>query len=170
MSPPTPPPAPARQPRSGLGLGAAMAIAGVMVLEGVVVYSATRRLGPGSPLLAREHVEVELGAFLRELSSSDAVRLTPDVFRIQVILVLSPDAPDITEIKRQVEERKNLLRHVVLTEVIRRKSDLELRQPGVLDTLTHEIRHRLNAELGPLGDGQDVIDRVLFPQSQVPRR
>ena len=85
-------------------------------------------------------------------------------------LVLNPEYGDLAVYRPLVEKRRDLLRHIVQTEIVNAKGDGDLRKPTVLETLTVEIRKRLNAELGPSSAGQDMIQKVIFPESKLPVR
>lgn len=144
-------------------------LAAVMLVTAGMVYVVTRSFQDAvpTPPLREAYEEIDLGPFSRDLAA-DASGLPRDTFMVKVVVLLNPNVRDPAGIRAQVERRRNLLKDVVLTEVLVRKSDAELRHPGVLDALRSELRRRLNAELGPGGDGQEVIQKVIFPDSRLP--
>jgi flagellar basal body-associated protein FliL len=144
----------------------------VMVVEAVAVYFLVR--GFGQEALPRGaaggYVEVGLGTVRRELSPASPASALPDVFAVEVVLVLDPRAPASGEFRRRIEERRNEYRHIVAHEILSARSESELRRAGALDALAGEIRGRLNRELSALGGGQEMIDKVIFPWSSLPVR
>jgi len=121
------------------------------------------------PAIERRYEQVDLGTFRKELLV-DAATLVHEPFEVKVALVLNPEYGDLAVYRPLVEKRRDLLRHIVQTEIVNAKGDGDLRKPTVLETLTVEIRKRLNAELGPSSAGQDMIQKVIFPESKLPVR
>ena len=151
----------------------ALVAAGLAVLAvvGLATYAAARRPSP-SPRAASvrdDFRSVDLGPMSRPLAV-DAFHLAKETMAFQVMLLLDPEAGDPEALRAYVEKRKPLLRHVVLTEVLHRKTDAELRRPGVYDVLKREIRARVNAELGPSASGREIVARVIFPEIRPPTR
>jgi len=135
-----------------------------------VVYFVTAHFrGGGAAPILEAYEEISLGPVSRELAA-DASGLLREEFMIHVALVLNPRRGDLAQVKAQVERRRNLLRDIVSTEIVHSKPEGELRRPGILEALKAEIKARLNAELGGAGGGQDVILKVIFPESKVPAR
>jgi flagellar basal body-associated protein FliL len=157
---------PPRRLMSPLGY---VVVAAVMVITAGMVYFMTRNFQDvaTAPPLRETYEDFDLGPFTRDLAP-DVSGVVRDTFMVKVVLLLNPGLRDLPAVRAQLERRKNLLRDVVQTQVLSRKTDAELRQPGILDALQGELRRRLNAELGPAGDGQDVIHRVIFPDSRLP--
>ncbi len=147
-------------------------IVGIMMVEGVLVFLAARYFDHDGPRTAftQKYVEVDLGQAGRELASGDAVGMYREVFMVKVVLVLNGNYANLDELKAMVEARKNLLKDIVSTVIIQRKSDTELRKPTILDTLRTEIKKRLNEELGVSKDGQEVVEKVIFPESKLPAK
>jgi flagellar basal body-associated protein FliL len=147
-------------------------VGAVMAVTAAVVYFVTAHFRGGgaapAPIL-EAYEEISLGPVSRELGS-DASGLLREEFMIHVALVLNPRRGDLAQVKAQVERRRNLLRDIVSTEIVHAKPEGELRRPGILEALKAEIKARLNAELGGAGGGQDVILKVIFPESKVPAR
>ena len=162
---PAPPPRRMLSPMGYLGLGVAMMVAMIVVFS---VMSAFRDAGSAA-VIQDGYEEVDLGQMTRELAP-DAGGLLRDPFMLKVVLVLNPKARDLAALKAQVERRRNLFRDIVWSEIINTKSDAELRKPAVLEAMKAEIRQRLNAELGGPRDGQEMIDRVIFPDRKLPER
>jgi flagellar basal body-associated protein FliL len=147
-------------------------VGAVMAVTAAVVYFATahfRAEGSGPAPLLEAYEEIPLGPVSRELAA-DPSGLLREEFMVHVVLVLNPRRGNLAEVKAQVERRRNLLRDIVSTEIVHGKAEAELRRPGILEALKAEIKTRLNAELGGAGDGQDVIFKVIFPESKVPAR
>jgi len=144
----------------------------VMIVTFGVTYFFTRHLGlgGGSPAapFRETYEEIALGVMSRDLTA-DGASLVRDQFAVNVVLVLNPRAGNMAQVRGSVERRRNLLKHIVSSEILHSKSDADLRRPGVLDALQAEIRQRLNAELGAK-DGQDLIAKVIFPESKLPAR
>ncbi len=147
-----------------------------MVVEGVAVWFVAGVFAAppdGAPLVGptgQKYVEVDLGQYTRELATSDALNMTPDRFILKIALVLNPKLGNVTDLERLVGERKNLFKHIISSDILHRMSDAELRKPNVLETLQTEIKKRVNAELPTGQDGLEVVDRVIFPQSELPKR
>jgi hypothetical protein len=152
--------------------GYAVCMAAMAVTAGIV-YLATRgfgRAGPGpQPRLVEPFVEVPLGRFSRELPPDDR-SLARDSFMVDITLRLNPRYAALEESRAVVERRRSLLKDIVWREMIYRLTEGELRQAAVLDTLGERIRRRLNVELGSPRDGQELIEKVLFPDIHLPAR
>jgi len=166
--------APVRPEASPGGPSTALLVAGAAVLAvvGLATYAAARRPSPPPP--GRSPVKddfrsVDLGPVSRPLAV-DAFHLSKETLAFQVMLVLNPDAGDLEDLRSFVEKRRPLLRHVVLTDVLHRKTDAELRRPGIYDVLKREIRARVNEELGPSASGREIVARVIFPEIRPPSR
>lgn len=160
------PPAPAGPGRMILVVAiilAGVAAGGALSLRKPPAPSAPR------PAIERRYEQVDLGTFRKELLV-DAATLVHEPFEVKVALVLNPEYGDLAVYRPLVEKRRDLLRHIVQTEIVNAKGDGDLRKPTVLETLTLEIRKRLNAELGPSSAGQDMIQKVIFPESKLPVR
>lgn len=143
----------------------------VMVAEAVIVFSLARSgAGRGLPEgpLSGGYVEIDLGPFTRELPSRDVLGLVEDVFHVRVALLLNPARPDLRELRAALEERRNLLKHIVSAEILYRKTEAELRRADVLEALAAEIKARLNGELAGGKGGQEVIAKVLLLESRLP--
>ena len=144
----------------------------VVVIMGItagVVFFVTRSFHDTGqkPVIQEAYEETELGQFSRELSP-DPSNLVRDQFSVKIVLLLNPNYKNVAEVKPLVDKRKNLLKHIVSTEIIHPKTEAELRNPGILEALGNELRHRLNAEFGASKDGQEVIHKVIFPESRLP--
>lgn len=160
------PPAPAGSGR--LVLVAAIILAGVVAGWALSARKPAAPAGP-RPAVERRYEQVDLGTFRKELLV-DAAALVHEPFEVKVGLVLNPEYGDLAVYRPLVEKRRDLLRHIVQTEIVHPKSDGELRAPTVLDALSTQIRDRLNAELGKSSTGQDMIHKVIFPESKLPPR
>lgn len=148
-----------------LGLAALAAV-------GLATYAAARRpsaVVPGPSPAPDDFRSVDLGPMSRELVV-DAFHLAKETLAFQVMLVLNPEGGDLEAMRAFVEKRRPLLRHVVLTEILHRKTDAELRRPGIYDVLKREILERANAELGPSASGRPIVSRVIFPEIRPPSR
>lgn len=156
----------------GPGLRTVLVVLGLMVAEAVLLLSLVRLGGArhSDGPLGREYTELDLGVFSRELASPDALGLVQDVFQVRVVLTLNPDHPKLGDLRGSLEGRRNLLKHLVSTEVLYRKSEADLRRPDVLDGLMREIKERLNSELGGGKGGQEVFSKVLLLESRLPSR
>jgi flagellar basal body-associated protein FliL len=96
--------------------------------------------------------------------------LIREPFMLKVAVVLNPEVRDLAMLKSQVERRRDLFRHIILNEILDKKSDADLRKPGIVDTLLTEIKDRLNRELGSSRDAQESISKVLFSDKRLPER
>jgi flagellar basal body-associated protein FliL len=148
-----------------------LAVAVGMVITLVIVLRATAAFQDSSgPAPAHDgYDDVDLGQMTRELAP-EAGGLVREPFMLKVILVLNPKVRDLPALKLQVERRRNLFRDIVWSEIINSKSDADLRRQAVVEGMKAEIRQRLNAELGGPRDGQELIDRVIFPDRKLPER
>ncbi|HEX7898206.1 MAG TPA: hypothetical protein VF950_10625 [Planctomycetota bacterium] len=167
------PAAPRTAPLAPPGPGR-MALVVAIILAGVAVGGALSLRKPPAPSAPRPSIErryeqVDLGTFRKELLV-DAAALVHEPFEVKVALVLNPEYGDLAVYRPLVEKRRDLLRHIVQTEIVNAKGDGDLRKPTVLETLTLEIRKRLNDELGKSTAGQDMIQKVIFPESKLPLR
>ena len=149
-----------------------LVVAVIMIVEGILVFLAARYFDKDGPkaAFAAKYMEVDLGQAGRELASGDTVSMYRDVFMVKIVLVLNSNYTNLDELRTLVEARKNLLKDIVSTVIIQRKSDTELRKPNILDTLRTEIKQRLNQELGVSKDGQEVVEKVIFPESKLPAK
>ena len=118
-------------------------------------------------MIHEAYEEIDLGQFSRELPP-DQSNLVRDQFMVKVVLLLNPNYKDLAEVKGLVQKRTNLLKHIVSTEIIHPKTEGELRNSGVLESLGNELRQSLNAVFGASKDGQEVIHKVIFPESRLP--
>ena len=160
-------------PPTPAGAGRMILVVGI-ILAGVALgwaLSLRKPAGPTSPRPAveRRYEQVDLGTFRREILI-DVATLVHEPFEIKAALVLNPEYGDLAVYRPLVEKRRDLLRHIVQTEIVNAKGDGDLRKPTVLETLSVEIRKRLNTELGPSAAGQDMILKVIFPESKLPVR
>ncbi len=158
--------APARRLMSPMGYVVVVLIMGITA--GVVFFVTRNFHDMGQkPAIQEAYEETELGQFTRELPP-DPSNLVRDQFSVRIVLLLNPNYRNVAELKPLVDKRKNLLKHIVSTEIIHLKTEAELRNPKILDTLGDELRHRLNAEFGDPKNGQEVIHKVIFPESRLP--
>jgi flagellar basal body-associated protein FliL len=143
-------------------------VVAIMSVTAGVVYFATRNFhDTGQKSVIHEaYEEIDLGQVTRELAPD--ANLVREQFMIKIVLLLNPNNKNLAELKPQVEKRRNLLKHIVMTEIIYRKSDAELRNPDVLEILGNELRQRLNAEFDTSKGDPDVIHKVIFPDSRLP--
>jgi len=157
--------APPRRLMSPLGYVVVVAIMGITA---GVVYIVTRNFqDTGQKSVIQEaYEEIDLGQVTRELAPD--ANLVREQFMVKIVLLLNPNNRNLAELKPQVEKRKNLLKHIVLTEIVYRKSDAELKNPEILEMLGNELRQRLNAEFGASKEGQEAIHKVIFPDSRLP--
>lgn len=141
----------------------------IMAITGGVVFFVTRNFHDtaAKPVIHEAYEEIELGQFTRELAP-DPSNLVREQFMVKIVLLLNPNYKNLEEMKPLVDKRKNLLKHIVSTEIIHPKTEAELRNSGVLEALANELRQRLNAEFGASKDGQEVIHKVIFPESRLP--
>jgi flagellar basal body-associated protein FliL len=147
-------------------------VSAVMLLTAGVVYFVTKNFHNAAPRPAihEEYEEIDLGQFSRELAPA-AGDILREQFMVRIYLQLNPHFKDIGEMKALVEKRKNLLKDIVGSEIINPKSDAEFRSPGILETLRTEIKQRINTELGAQDkEGQEIIQRVIFPDTRLPNR
>jgi hypothetical protein len=147
----------------------AVAVGVVVTLVIVLRASAVFQDSGGPSPVHDGYDDVDLGQMTRELAP-EAGGLVREPFMLKVLVVLNPKVRDLAALKLQVERRRNLFRDIVWSEVINSKSDADLRKPAVVEAMKGEIRQRLNAELGGPRDGQDLIDRVIFPDRKLPER
>jgi flagellar basal body-associated protein FliL len=162
---PAPPPGRMLSPVGYLGLVVA-ALLTAFVIRWIV--SSFQGGGTGTAILDR-YQQVDLGQFTRELSPEPGA-LVREPFMIKVALVLNPEIRDLASLKSQVERRRDLFRHIILHEILRTKTDADLRKAAIVDTLLTEIRDRVNRELGSARDGQAPISKVLFSDERLPER
>lgn len=146
-------------------------VAGVMALTAGIVYFVTATLQDTQPkgVLDPVYEEMDLGQFSRELAP-DTVTLVRDQFMVKIVLVLNSNYKKLAEMKGLVEKRKNWLKDSIWREILYPKSDADLRKAGILDALAAEIKQNLNAMLGASKEGQEMISRVLIPESRLPAR
>jgi flagellar basal body-associated protein FliL len=143
---------------------------GVVVTVMIVLRATASFQDAGTPAPVHDgYDEVDLGQVNWDLAP-EAGGLVREPFMLRVVVVLNPKVRDLAGLKQQVERRRNLFRDIVWSEIINTKSDAELRKPAVLEAMKAEIRQRLNAELGGPRDGQEMIDRVIFPDRKLPER
>jgi flagellar basal body-associated protein FliL len=147
----------------------------IMAVEGIVVYMLAKQVSHVQPPVAAvghgsAPVVVDLGQMDRELSSGDAANMLTDQFMIQVSLVLNPAFENIAEIQTKVEGQKPILRDIVQSEIIDKKAEAELRRHNILELLREEILQKVNKELGAGPAGQEVIQKVIFPERKLPPR
>jgi flagellar basal body-associated protein FliL len=158
-------------PRAGAGkvvLLGALVVAGLV--GGLVLLARKPAVPPPPPApIQRPYEQVELGAFRKEILV-DAATFVREHFEVKVALLLNPAYGDLAVVRPLVERRRDLLRHIVATEIIHPKSDFDLRKPTILESLNQEIRARLNAELGLSPAGQELVHKVIFPDSKLPLR
>ena len=155
---PAPPPRRMLTPGGYLALGVAALVTAFIILR---VLSSFQGGGTG-PATGDRFQQVDLGQFTRELAP-EAGTLVREPFMLRVVLVLNPEARDLAVLKSQVERRRDLFRHIILREILKSKSDAEMRKPAIVDTLMIEIKDRINKELASSRDAQESISRVLFP-------
>ena len=162
-----PPPAPKRllSPASYLGLAVVAIITAIIILRLVSSFQ-----GGGTAVSFQDsYQQVDLGQFTCELApESGAILREP--FMLKVAVVLNPNVRDLASLKSQVERRRDLFRHIILNEILDKKTDAELRKPAIVDTLLVEIKDRLNRELGSSRDAQESISKVLFSDKKLPQR
>ena len=163
-APEAPPLLPPIAPRPALGRRAALLVGALLLAVGVAVFFLSRP--PSGPAAARPAIEeafheVDLGVFSRPFSA-DAAGMLKEEFVVHVVLVLNPKYGDPAKVRPLVERRRNLLRHEVNLNVIYKKSEADLRRPGVLAELCDDILRLLNATLGAR-NGEPAIQKVLIP-------
>jgi flagellar basal body-associated protein FliL len=148
-----------------------LAVAVGMVVAMVLVMRATAAFQePGGPGPSHDtYDEVDLGQVNWDLSP-EATGLVREPFMLRIIVVLNPKVRDLAALKLQVERRRNLFRDIMWSEILSTKTEADLRKPAVVEAMKAEIRQRLNAELGGPRDGQEMIDRVIFPDRKLPER
>lgn len=160
-------------PPVSAGGGRLALVAGILLAGVLAGWALSARKPPASsgprPALERRYEQVDLGVFRKELLV-DAATLAHEVFEVRAALVLNPEFGDLAVYRPLVEKRRDLLRHITQTEIVNAKPDGELRKPTALEGLSMEIRKRLNAELGASAAGQDLIQKVIFPESKLPPR
>ena len=158
-------------PRPGAGkvvLLGALVVAGLA--GGLLLMARKPSAPPPAPApIQRPYEQVELGTFRKEVLV-DASTFVREQFEVKVALLLNPEYGDLAVMRPLVERRRDLLRHIVATEIIHPKSDSDLRKPTILESLNQEIRARLNAELGLSPAGQELVHKVIFPDSKLPLR
>ncbi|HLY09706.1 MAG TPA: flagellar basal body-associated FliL family protein [Planctomycetota bacterium] len=154
-----------------LSPGGYLAVAVGLVITIVIVLRATAAFqDSGGPAPVHDgYDEVDLGQVNWDLAP-EAGGLVREPFMLRVVVVLNPKVRDMAALRQQVERRRNLFRDIVWSEIVNSKSDAELRKPAVLEAMKMEIRQRLNVELGGPKDGQEMIDRVIFPDRKLPER
>ena len=159
-------------PRPLVGRRTLLLVAALLVAVGVAVYVVSLPPAPAAasrPAIEEAFSEVDLGVFSRPLPA-DVGGLIKEEFVVRVSLVLNPKYGDPARVRPLVERRRSQLRHVVNLEVIHKRTESDLRRPEVLGELRDDIRRRLNRVLGGPRDGQEVIQEVLFPDTNVPPR
>lgn len=152
-------------PAGYLAVAVGMVVAMVLVMRATAAFQDSGGPGP----VHDTYDEVDLGQVTWDLAP-EAVGLVREPFMLRIIVVLNPKVRDLAALKLQVERRRNLFRDIVWSEILNTKSEAELRKPAVLESMKTEIRQRLNAELGGPRDGQEMIDRVIFPDRKLPER
>jgi flagellar basal body-associated protein FliL len=164
-------PAPGAERKRLMSPAGYIVVAGVMAVTAAVVYFVTSSFHDTAPKPQIEgmYEELDLGSFARELAP-DSVNLVREQFMVKVILVLNPNFKKLAEMKTLVEKRKNSLKDVIWREILHPKNDADLRKATVLESLSMEIRQRLNAELGASKEGQEMISKVIFPENRLPAR
>jgi flagellar basal body-associated protein FliL len=162
---PAPPPRRMMSPAGYLGLGVAAVISAFIIVKILSSFSS----GGTGPAVLDSYQQVDLGQFSRELSPEPGA-LIREPFMLKVVLRLNPEVRDLASLKSQVERRRDLLRHIIFSDVMDKKSDAELRKPGTVDALSAEIKDRVNRELGSSRDGQVAISQVLFSERRLPER
>jgi hypothetical protein len=165
--------APREAPPAPVGSGRLILVVAIL-LAGVRAgwaLSARKPAAPAAPRppIERRYEQVDLGVFRREILV-DAAALVHEPFEIRAALVLNPEYGDLAAYRPLVEKRRDLLRHIVQTEIVNAKGEGDLRKPTVLEALSGEIRKRLNEELGASPSGQELILKVIFPESKLPSR
>lgn len=160
-------------PPTSTGPGRLILVVAIL-LAGVIAGWAMSARKPASPTTPRPPIErryeqVDLGTFRKEILV-DAASLVHEPFEVKAALVLNPEYGDLAAYRPLVEKRRDLLRHIVQTEIVNPKSDGDLRKPTILDALSLDIRKRLNQELGASPSGQELIQKVIFPESKLPLR
>ena len=163
--PAPPPPRRMMSPAGYLGLGVAALITVIFIVR---ILSSFQGGGTG-PTTQDRYQQVDLGQFTRDLSSEPGA-LIREPFMLKVAVVLNPEVRDLAMLKSQVERRRDLFRHIILNEILDKKSDADLRKPGIVDMLLTEIKDRLNRELGSSRDAQESISKVLFSDKRLPER
>ena len=158
-----PGPAPvAPTPRRLMSPSGYVVVALIMIITAVVVYFVTRGFhDAGARPAIPVYQEIDLGQFSRDLGP-DATGVVRDPFAIKVVLLVDPNSRTL------IEKRRNTLKDIVLIEVIFAKSEAELRNPGIFESLRKELHQRLNAELAGSNDGQEAIHKVIFPDVRLP--
>jgi flagellar basal body-associated protein FliL len=146
-------------------------VAAVMAVTAGVVYVVTSSFHETAPkpTLDPMYEEMDLGQFTRELAP-DAVNLVREQFMVRVVLVLNSNYKKLAEMKALVEKRKNLMKDIVWGEIIYPKTDADLRKGTILESLKLEVKQRINSELGASKEGQEMIARVIIPESRLPAR
>lgn len=162
---PPPPPRRMMSPAGYLGLGVAALITVFIIVRILSSFSS----GGTGPAVLDSYQQVDLGQFARELSPEPGA-LIREPFMLKVVLRLNPEVRDLASLKSQMERRRDLFRHIIYNEVLKSKSDAELRKPAVVDLLTTEIKDRINREMGSSRDGQAPITQVLVPDQKLPER
>ncbi len=157
-------------PERLLSPGGYLALAAGMVITIVIVLRATAAFqDSGGPPVRDGYEEVDLGQVSWDLAPESG-GLVREPFMLRVVVVLNPKVGDPAGLRQQVERRRNLFRDIVWSEILNTKSEAELRKPAALEAMKNEIRQRLNAELGGPKDGQEMIERVIFPERKLPER
>ncbi|MHC4605411.1 MAG: hypothetical protein ACYTAF_00555 [Planctomycetota bacterium] len=139
-------------------------IAMIMAVEALVVVFLTRYWAqdrPEPPSFERKHVQVDLGMIRRVLPKGDLGHLK-DKFEVEISLILNPTYGDLDTIRSAVEARKDVLRDIVICEIIQRKNVEEFRKPNFHENLKREIKRRLNDELGYQEGGEEIIKKVIY--------
>jgi len=163
--PPPPPPKRLLTPAGYLALGVAALFTAYLLLRLVSAFQG----GGTGPVTQDTYQQVDLGQFTRELSP-DPGALIREPFMIKVVLRLNPEARDLATLKSQAERRRDLFRHLILNEILDKKTDAELRKPATLDVLMTEIKDRINREMGSSREGLVPVYQVLVPEKRLPDR
>lgn len=166
-APPAAPAAPARQ--ALFSPTGAIIVFVLLVLEGVGVYLVSKSFGGskgGESSIDTQYVEVDLGSFTRDIPSGTVETALPKTFSMKVSLILNPNFENIEEVKGEVEKKKNYLRDRVL-DILNRKNTDYFRQENVKEDLALTLKQQLN-QLLRTKDGQDKIEKVIFPEFQKP--
>lgn len=163
--PAPPPPRRMMSPAGYLGLGVTALITMFIIVR---ILSSFQGGGAG-PATLDSYQQVDLGQFSRELSPEPGA-LIREPFLLKVVVRLNPDIRDLASLKSQVERRRDLFRHLIYSDILDKKSDAELRKPAIVETLTNEIKDRINKEMGPSREGQVAISQVLFSERRLPER
>ncbi len=152
---------------SPIGIGVGLLF---LVVAGGVVFFFVARSGSGpkeKTPMELEYAEVDLGQVSYNLNpSQNSINPT---FMCNPVLILNHDIEDVSALQSMVEERKNLLRGLVLELIaVKGKTAAFFQDYNALTELAEALRDIFNDKLGKTEHGQTIVLEVIFTEFQTP--